>query len=74
MKHDNAEMTPKGYGAGVKTPAGASASDMSGERHGKVVNGVGMGMADQTGSNHAFDGGRCKGVCYTHERKSYQKK
>jgi hypothetical protein len=72
MKHD-AEMTPKGYGSGTKAPAGATASDSSGERHGKVVNGVAMGKADATGANHAFDGGRCKGVCYTHERKSYQK-
>ena len=70
---DNAEMTPKGYGSGGKAPAGASGSDMTGERHGKVVNGVGMGKADATGSNHSFDGGRSKGVCYTHERKSYQK-
>lgn len=72
MKH-NAEMTPKGYGSGTKAPAGATASDSSGERHGKVVNGVAMGKADATGANSAFDGGRCKGVCYTHERKSYQK-
>lgn len=71
---DNAEMTPKGYGAGVKRPAGASASDASGERHEKIVNGVAMGKADATGSNHNFDGGRSKGVCYTHDRKSYQKK
>jgi len=70
---DNAEMTPKGYGAGGKAPAGASGSDMTGERHGKVVNGIGMGKADGTGPNHAFDGGRSKGVCYTHDRKSYQK-
>jgi hypothetical protein len=46
---------------------------MSGERMGKVVNGVGMGKADATGSDCAFDGGRSKGVCYTHDRKSYQK-
>jgi hypothetical protein len=73
MKHDNASKQPAGYGTSAKAPAGATASDMSGERHGKVVNGVGMGKADATGGNHAFDGGRCKGVCYTHERKSYQK-
>ena len=70
---DNAEMTPKGYGAGVKRPGGADASDATGERHEKVVNGVGMGKADDMGANHKFDGGRSKGVCYTHERKSYQK-
>jgi hypothetical protein len=73
MKHDNASNQPAGYGTSAKAPAGATASDMSGERHGKVVNGVAMGKADATGGNHSFDGGRCKGVCYTHERKSYQK-
>jgi hypothetical protein len=70
---DNAEMTPKGYGAGVKRPGGASASDASGERHGKIVNGVGMGKADAVGMDSKFDGGRSKGMCYTHDRKSYQK-
>jgi hypothetical protein len=70
---DNAEMTPKGYGSGTKPPAGASASDSSGERHGRIVNGVGMGKADGTGKNSTFDGGRSKGMCYTHDRSSYQK-
>ena len=70
---DNAEMTPKGYGSGTKPPAGASASDSSGERRGRIVNGVGMGKADGTGNNSDMSGGRTKGVCYTHERKSYQK-
>lgn len=70
---DNAEMTPKGYGSGGKAPAGATASDSSGERHERVVNGVAMGKADGMGANHKFDGGRSKGVCYTHERKCYQK-
>jgi len=70
---DNAEMQPKGYGTSAKAPAGATASDSTGNRHERVVNGVGMGKADATGANHNFDGGRSKGVCYTHERKSYQK-
>lgn len=69
---DNAEMTPKGYGSGGKPPAGASASDSSGERHGRLNNGVAMGKADM-GSNKDLSGGRSKGMCYTHERKSYQK-
>jgi len=71
-KMDSAEMTPAGYGAGVKVPK-ASAGDASGERHERLVNGVGMGKADGVGKDHAFDGGRMKGTCYTHERKSYQK-
>jgi hypothetical protein len=40
---------------------------------GKVVNGVAMGKADATGPDKMFDGGRSKGICYTHDRKSYQK-
>jgi len=71
MKH-NAEMQPKGYGTSAKAPAGAAASDKSGERMGQVKNGVGMGKADATGADHNFGGGRSKGVCYSHDRKSCQ--
>jgi hypothetical protein len=73
MKKDNAEMQPMGYGTSAKAPAGATASDKTGERMERVVNGVAMGKADATGPDHKFDGGRSKGVCYTHGRKSYQK-
>lgn len=73
MKKDNAEMQPMGYGTSAKAPAGATASDNSGERRERIVNGVAMGKADATGPDHKFDGGRSKGVCYTHGRKSYQK-
>ena len=65
-------MEPKGYGTSAKAPAGAAASDKSGERTGMVKNGVGMGKADATGADHNFGGGRSKGVCYSHDRKSYQ--
>ena len=73
MKRDNAEMQPKGYGYGsnAKEPAGVKASDASGERHGKIVNGVAMGMADDVSSDQ-FNGGRSKGVCYTHTRDRYK--
>jgi hypothetical protein len=70
---NNAEMQPKGYGTSAKAPAGATASDKSGERIGKVVDGIGMGKADATGPDKMFDGGRSQGVCYVHDRKSYQK-
>lgn len=73
MNKDNAEMQPKGYGTSAKAPAGAAASDKTGERMERVVNGVAMGKADATGPDYKFDGGRSKGVCYTHGRKSYQK-
>lgn len=73
MKKDNAEMQPAGYGTSAKAPAGATASDKSGERTGSVKNGVAMGKADAIGADKNFDGGRSKGVCYTHGRTSYQK-
>ena len=57
---------------GEKLPKGATASDMSGERKAKLVGGVAMGKEDATGADKKFDGGRSSGVCYTHDRKSYQ--
>lgn len=71
MKRESEEMA---YGAASnpKRPKGVEASDSTGERSGRLKNGVAMGMADM-GSEKNFDGGRSKGVCYTHDRKSYQK-
>ena len=69
---------------GAKAPAGATASDMTGERRAKLVGGVAMGKADGMGarpSSHmgAVDGrmGEMKGgsrekVVYSHERKEYR--
>ena len=57
---------------GVKTPAGATASDMSGERKAKLVGGVAMGKEDATGKDKQFNTGRTEGVCYTHERSEYR--
>lgn len=74
MKKNDAEMQPKGYGADVKMPKHVDSSDYTGTRNASMVNGIGMGKADLTGPDHQFDGGRHNGVCYTHERKSYQKK
>ena len=58
--------------SGEKLPKGATASDMSGERNGKLVGGVAMGMEDATGADKKFDGGRSSGICYTHTRSSYR--
>jgi hypothetical protein len=58
--------------SGEKLPKGATASDMSGERKGKLVGGVAMGMEDATGADKKFDGGRSSGVCYTHTRSAYR--
>lgn len=58
--------------SGEKMPKGATASDMSGERKGKLVGGVAMGKEDATGADKKFDGGRSSGICYTHTRDAYR--
>ena len=50
---------------------GATSSDMSGERRGKIVGGVAMGKEDAVGMDKEFNTGRTEGVCYTHKRASY---
>lgn len=58
---------------GATPPKGASSSDMSGERKGKIVGGVGMGKEDKTaGMEGEFNTGRTAGVCYTHDRSHYR--
>jgi len=58
--------------SGEKMPKGATASDMSGERKGKLVGGVSMGKEDAVGADKKFDGGKSSGVCYTHTRSAYR--
>ena len=65
---------------GVKTPAGATASDMSGERKAKLVGGVAMGKADSIGTRESshmgkndgmlgeMKGGSREHTCYEHKR------
>jgi len=58
---------------GATPPKGASSSDMSGERMGKIVGGVAMGKEDKTaGMEGEFNTGRTAGVCYTHDRSHYR--
>jgi len=58
---------------GAKAPKGATSSDKSGERMGKIVGGVGMGREDKTaGMEGEFNTGRTAGVCYTHSRENYR--
>ena len=57
---------------GATPPKGAISSDMSGERMGKMVGGVAMGMEDKTGADKQFNTGRTPGVCYTHTRSEYR--
>lgn len=72
-KMDDDTKEPRGYGFGsnAKEPKGVKASDESGERKGKIVNGIAMGKADAVGE-HKFDGGRHSGVCYEHVRGDYK--
>lgn len=71
--HTMKEAKGYGFGSNAKAPSGVTASDASGERMEKTRNGVGMGKMDAIGADKKFDGGRTSGVCYTHDRKSYQK-
>lgn len=54
--------------SGGKVPAGATASDKSGERKEGMRGGVAMGKEDAVGSDKLFNTGRTAGVCYTHTR------
>ena len=56
---------------GATPPKGATSSDMSGERMGKIVGGVAMGKEDAVGMDKEFNTGKTSGVCYTHKRASY---
>ena len=62
--------TPSATGA--TSPKGVDSSDTTGERHGKIVGGVAMGMEDGVGSDKLFNTGRTAGICYTHTRDAYK--
>lgn len=57
---------------GATAPKGASSSDKSGERMGKIVGGVGMGKEDMVGADKQFNTGRTEGICYTKTRSEYR--
>ena len=57
---------------GATAPKGVDSSDSSGERMGKIVNGVAMGKEDMTGKDGLFNTGRTEGICYTHTRDAYK--
>ena len=57
---------------GATAPQGATSSDTSGERKGKIVGGVAMGMEDMTGADKQFNTGRTAGICYEHTRDAYK--
>jgi len=67
---DSMKGTPSATGA--TSPKGVDSSDTTGERHGKIVGGVAMGMEDAVGSDKLFNTGRTAGVCYTHTRDAYK--
>jgi len=57
---------------GATAPKGATSSDRSGERKGKIVGGVAMGMEDKTGADKLFNTGKTDGICYTKTRAEYR--
>jgi len=57
---------------GATPPKGATSSDRSGERKGKIVGGVAMGMEDKTGADKLFNTGKTDGICYTKTRSEYR--
>ena len=57
---------------GATPPKGATASDKSGERMGKLVGGVGQGKEDKTGADKLFNTGKTDGICYTKTRSEYR--
>ena len=67
---DSSKGTPSVTGA--TAPKGATSSDTSGERMGKIVGGVAMGKEDMVGSDKQFNTGRTAGVCYMHTRDAYK--
>jgi hypothetical protein len=69
-KMDSSKGTPSVTGA--TAPKGATSSDTSGERMGKIVGGVAMGKEDMVGADKQFNTGRTAGVCYTHTRDAYK--
>ena len=69
-KMDSMKGTPSTTGA--TAPKGATSSDTSGERMGKIVGGVAMGKEDMIGKDGQFNTGRTAGICYTHTRDAYK--
>lgn len=69
-KMDSSKGVPSTTGA--TPPKGATASDRSGERKERLVNGVAMGKEDMTGKDNQFNTGRTAGICYTHTRAAYR--
>ena len=62
---------PKGYGTHATMSGNAKASDGTGEK-GSAKNNIPNAMTNKVGADKKFDGGRSSGVCYSHDRKSYQ--
>lgn len=58
--------------SGEKVPKGVLSSDTSGERMGKIVGGVAMGMEDKTGADKQFNTGKTSGICYVKEKAAYR--
>ena len=60
-----------GYGNNVKM-AGNPAADMKSGEQGSAKKNIPNAMTNKTGKDADFNCGKMSGVCYTHDRKSYQ--
>jgi hypothetical protein len=67
MKQMTKDMA--GYGNTAKM-AGNPTPDMKSK--GSVKNNIPNAMTNKTGADNKCEGGKSSGVCYTHDRKSYQ--
>jgi hypothetical protein len=64
---------PKGYGTHAKMKGDAGAADRAGSRHNVFKGMVPSGKSEMVkGGEQKFDGGKCGGVCYTHDRSHYK--
>lgn len=62
---------PKGYGYGNNAKlVGNPAPEM--KSNGSVKNRIPNAMTNNVGKDNKCEGGKSSGICYTHDRKSYQ--
>jgi hypothetical protein len=62
---------PAGYGYGNNVKMGGNpAPEM--KSNGTAKNNIPNAMTNKVGKDSKFEGGKSSGVCYTHDRKSYQ--
>ena len=68
-KMDKDQPAGYGYGNNVKMAGNPAAETKS---NGTAKNNIPNAMTNKVGKDSKFEGGKSSGVCYTHDRKSYQ--